>query len=300
VFGKRGRPHEDRLLRQREIFDAVAPLVLERGARGVTMRDAARAAYLSIGGLYHYFPTKRDLLLHALSQEALDRFCADFLKSSYGLKADDPQAFLDIYAEFCAQTCLFARPAAQAAVELGTETFWPVLEASIQNGLDNFLEALARVTPHLDPQQRLDLAQAIRRVLLSGLFDRSMTADDIRTAVRTLVQTASATRRSQDPDQIGPPARSGDRAPDRVNPQAWGYQAAASATRTDSAPSPARPRLGSKVMRLNRTARCGSRRLEQVFERARQDSNLRPSAPEADALSTELQAREAPMIPVDD
>jgi hypothetical protein len=26
-------------------------------------------------------------------------------------------------------------------------------------------------------------------------------------------------------------------------------------------------------------------------ERARQDSNLRPSAPEADALSTELQAR---------
>ena len=31
--------------------------------------------------------------------------------------------------------------------------------------------------------------------------------------------------------------------------------------------------------------------------RARQDSNLRPSAPEADALSTELQAHEWPMIP---
>jgi hypothetical protein len=30
--------------------------------------------------------------------------------------------------------------------------------------------------------------------------------------------------------------------------------------------------------------------------RARQDSNLRPSAPEADALSTELQARELGMI----
>jgi hypothetical protein len=34
-----------------------------------------------------------------------------------------------------------------------------------------------------------------------------------------------------------------------------------------------------------------------MTERARQDSNLRPSAPEADALSTELQAREASMIP---
>src|SRR3954452_4878767 len=36
---------------------------------------------------------------------------------------------------------------------------------------------------------------------------------------------------------------------------------------------------------------------ERLQWRARQDSNLRPSAPEADALSTELQAREARMIP---
>jgi AcrR family transcriptional regulator len=101
AFGKPGRPREDRLLRQREIFGAVAPLVLERGVRRVTMRDAARAAYLSVGALYHYFPTKRDLLLHALTQEALDRFCTDFLKDSFGLKSDDPRAFLDAYAEFC-------------------------------------------------------------------------------------------------------------------------------------------------------------------------------------------------------
>lgn len=192
MFGKPGRPREDRLLRQREIFAAVAPLVLDRGARRVTMRDAARAAYLSVGGLYHYFPTKRDLLLHALTQEALDRFCSDFLKGSFGLKADDPRAFLDIYADFCARTCLFVRPAAQAAVELGTETFWPVLDASMQNGLDNFLEALRRVTPGLDDSQALLLAQSIRRVLLAALFDRSMTADDIRTGVRTLVESAIA------------------------------------------------------------------------------------------------------------
>lgn len=194
AFGKPGRPREDRLLRQREIFAAVAPLVLDRGARRVTMRDAARAAYLSVGGLYHYFPTKRDLLLHALTQEALDRYCSDFLKGSFGLKADDPRAFLDIYADFCARTCLFVRPAAQAAVELGTETFWPVLDASMQNGLDNFLEALRHVTPGLDDSQALRLAQSIRRVLLAGLFDRSMTADDIRTGVRTLVETAIARR----------------------------------------------------------------------------------------------------------
>jgi AcrR family transcriptional regulator len=102
---------------------------------------------VSVGTLYHYFPTKRDLLLHALTQEALDRFCSDFLKGSFGLKTDDPVAFLEAYAESCAQTCLFVRPAARAAVELGTDTFWPVLDASMQNGLDNFLEALRRVVP---------------------------------------------------------------------------------------------------------------------------------------------------------
>ena len=69
-FGKPGRPREDRLLRQREIFGAVAPLVLERGARRVTMRDAARAAYLSVGALYHYFPTKRDLYVAGLREIA--------------------------------------------------------------------------------------------------------------------------------------------------------------------------------------------------------------------------------------
>ncbi|HEU0235645.1 MAG TPA: TetR/AcrR family transcriptional regulator [Candidatus Limnocylindrales bacterium] len=200
AFGKPGRPHEDRLLRQREIFDAVAPLILERGARRVTMRDAARAAYMSVGGLYHYFATKRDLLLHPLTQDALDRFCSDFLKGSFGLKADDPRAFLDIYAEFCARTCLFVRPAAQAAVELGSETFWPVLEASMQTGLDNFLEALRQVAPRLEESELIVLAQAIRRVLLAALFDRTMTADDIGAGVRALVETATLAPSSRDVD----------------------------------------------------------------------------------------------------
>lgn len=198
AFGKPGRPHEDRLLRQREIFDAVAPLILERGARRLTMRDAAQAAFLSVGGLYHYFPTKRDLLLHSLTQEALDRFCSDFLKRSFGLKGDDPRAFLDIYADFCARTCLFVRPAAQAAVELGTETFWPVLDASMQNGLDNFLEALRRVAPGLEESELLALAQSIRRVLLAGMFDRSMTAGDIRTGIRNLVEAATRSPASRE------------------------------------------------------------------------------------------------------
>src|SRR5436305_196848 len=52
MFGKPGRPPEDRLGRQYEIYQAVTPLLLAVGARRLSMRDAADAACMSIGGLY--------------------------------------------------------------------------------------------------------------------------------------------------------------------------------------------------------------------------------------------------------
>jgi hypothetical protein len=47
MSGKPGRPPEDRLRRQHEIFLAVAPLIERYGARRLTMRQAARATHLS-------------------------------------------------------------------------------------------------------------------------------------------------------------------------------------------------------------------------------------------------------------
>lgn len=73
----------------------IAPLLLERGVRRLTMRDAARVAYVSVGGIYHYFPTKRDLVLHALKQEPLERFCHDYFAKYFGLRSHDPWKFFD-------------------------------------------------------------------------------------------------------------------------------------------------------------------------------------------------------------
>ncbi len=99
AFGKPGRPAEDRQLRQREIFLAVAPLLVERGVRGLTMRDAARAAHISVAGLYHYFPTKRDLVLHSLRPDAFKRMCGDFMKESGHLQTEAPGRFLRAFVE---------------------------------------------------------------------------------------------------------------------------------------------------------------------------------------------------------
>ena len=92
TFGKLGRPPEDRLARQDEIYRAVSPLIVEVGARQLSMRQAARAASLSIGGLYYYFPTKRELLLHGLCPAALLRYCAEFHAEFDHLTASGPAA----------------------------------------------------------------------------------------------------------------------------------------------------------------------------------------------------------------
>jgi hypothetical protein len=66
------------------------------------------------------------------------------------------------------------------------------------------MDTLGRVVPEVGQAERMVLAKAIRRVLLAGLFDRSMTADDIGMDVRTLVETATRTSRSADLDPVAP------------------------------------------------------------------------------------------------
>lgn len=48
---KPGRPREDGFRRRLEIYTAVAPLLEKDGAGGLTMRQAADAAHVSVGGI---------------------------------------------------------------------------------------------------------------------------------------------------------------------------------------------------------------------------------------------------------
>jgi len=190
AFGKPGRPREDRLLRQREIYSMVVPLLVERGARRLTMRDAARAAYVSVGSLYHYFPTKRDLVLHGLRQEPLERFCHDYFAKYLGLRSNDPWKFFDGFIEFQAEACLFVRPSVQAAVELGSEAFWPALDGVIDLGLAKFADALRVAVPGATELDVSRLARSVRHVFIAGMFDRSMTSGELRDEIRTVIDGA--------------------------------------------------------------------------------------------------------------
>lgn len=187
VFGKRGRPPEDRIARQNEIYNAVLPLILRDGARQLSMRQAARAACLSIGGLYHYFPTKRDLVLHGLRREALLRQCQDFHAQFGHLTQMDPQRYINEGIEVVVKQVRFCRPAVHSALALGTDSFWEVIDTLLSSTALNFEVNLRRVAPSVSDEELQQCGRAIRRTLCAALLDKSIAPDELRDELHMLV-----------------------------------------------------------------------------------------------------------------
>jgi AcrR family transcriptional regulator len=194
MSGKPGRPPEDRLLRQREIFAAVAPLILERGPRQLTMRQAASAACLSLGGLYHYFRTKRELVLHGVQPEAFARLCEDFYRESGHLEGSDPPAMLDAFLDFQIREIEFVRPAIHAALDIGGDAFWRALENGVSRGLEAYVRVLGSVIPHATERDLEALGRAMRRSLFAAMLDPSVTPDELRDELRSLADGSVGAR----------------------------------------------------------------------------------------------------------
>jgi AcrR family transcriptional regulator len=197
MSGKPGRPPEDRLRRQHEIFVAVAPLIERYGAKGLSMRQAARAAHLSLGGLYHYFPTKRDLVLHALKPEALNRLCTEFHARYAGLELSNPAQYVAADVDYMAHQCFFIRPAYQAAIELGAEEAWDHIRAGIDGGLDSCTRPLRHALPGCTENEIHSLGRSLRRTFFSALIDRTVTPTELRDELISLVHGWPARVRQQ-------------------------------------------------------------------------------------------------------
>jgi AcrR family transcriptional regulator len=187
TFGKKGRPPEDRLARQREIYQAVVPLIVQDGARQLSMRQAAQAACLSVGGLYHYFPTKRELVLHGLCPEAILRSCQDFHAQFGHLAEKDPHRYLEEGIELVVEHVSFCRPAIYAALELGTQSFWEVIETLLTGTEQAFEVHLQRLFPEVSGQEVQRWGRAIRRAMCAAMLDKSMSADELRYELCILV-----------------------------------------------------------------------------------------------------------------
>ena len=183
MFGKPGRPNEDRLQRRREIWATVGPLIERHGARNLTMRQAAAAAFISLGGLYHYFPSKRSLVLFGLDPQAMESFCLDFKAHKYS----SPDAATEAFIRYFGDTQSFLRPAVLGALELGAEGFLSHLEAGVNMGLDGFIETLRLVLPEAGSHDLRMMAPSLRRLAFAGLLDRAMSRQELEEELRAVV-----------------------------------------------------------------------------------------------------------------
>ncbi|WP_405140901.1 TetR family transcriptional regulator [Sphaerisporangium sp. NBC_01403] len=181
MFGKIGRPAEDRVRRQQEIFLAVAPLISVHGAREITMARAARAASMSVGGLYHYFPNKRELLLFGLSPANLERVCADFRARHGHLATADPRAFLAASLDTLTSAAgAFVTPSVLAAAHLGVDTFRAHLDEALATEIVGLVGTIQLAYPGLGDRSAGVLDRALRRQCVSALLDPEITPAELR------------------------------------------------------------------------------------------------------------------------
>jgi hypothetical protein len=81
----------------------------------------------------------------------------------------------------------FCRPAIHAALELGTESFWEVIESLLTGTEQAFEVSLQRLFPEVSDQEVQRWGRAIRRAICAALLDRSMSPDELRDELCILV-----------------------------------------------------------------------------------------------------------------
>jgi hypothetical protein len=81
----------------------------------------------------------------------------------------------------------FCRPAILEALELGSESFWEVIDTLLTStGLD-FEENLQRAAPEVSEEELHQCGRAIRRAICAALLDKSMSPDELHDELSILI-----------------------------------------------------------------------------------------------------------------
>ncbi|MGK3200086.1 TetR/AcrR family transcriptional regulator [Amycolatopsis sp. MEPSY49] len=162
------------------IVDAAAGCFAEKGFERTTTADICRAAGISSGSLFHYFPNKRAVFTAIFTDDAVET--AGRLETA--AQADDPwAALLDVVAELAGQ---LAHPAVGRLV----------LEAAAQAARD---DEFAELIHRNDSALRDGLAVLVDRAVDAGLIDPGLPSRAVAGWVAGLLD-AIISRASLDPD----------------------------------------------------------------------------------------------------
>ena len=151
------------------------------------MRQAARAASLSIGGLYYYFPTKRELLLHGLCPAALLRYCEEFYEEFDALTEMDPRRYLEEGIQVVAKQAQFCRACHPGGAGAGRRCVMEVVETLLASTTLDFEVHLQQAAPAVGEEELHKCGRAIRRAIFAALLDKSMGPEELQDELSILV-----------------------------------------------------------------------------------------------------------------
>ena len=169
---------------QRErILDATLALMARGGAAGTSMRAVASACGLNVATLYHYFPSKHDLLEAAIEQRrAADLGPAPFPEGLAGSVEDRLDALLDhLFVGMTADENLW-RTLIADAIHGDDDVYQPLLETAnaFEHALAGWLRSLCPDAPALHDAA---VVGAIRNAVIGVLVEHLPQTDGRRAAL---------------------------------------------------------------------------------------------------------------------
>ncbi|MFH8572905.1 TetR/AcrR family transcriptional regulator [Streptomyces sp. NPDC017993] len=176
--------------RRRHILSAATELFAAKGFERTTTAEICKAAGMSAGNLFHYFPNKR-AIFHAVFEDDEHDGTTKSERLAAARAADDPWAALLDTVD------LLAAPATQPLVPA------LVMEAMIQAHRDPDLEALLSRD---NDEERSTITALLHNAAASGRIDPTLDPDDTAAWVMALIAalyTSAATEPSFSPaDQL--------------------------------------------------------------------------------------------------
>jgi AcrR family transcriptional regulator len=187
------------------ILDATLGLMARGGAHGTSMRAVASACGLNVATLYHYFPSKRDLLQAAIEH----RRAADFAPSPFpeGLAGSVEArlgALLDhLFVGMTADEDLW-RALIADAIHGDDDVFQPLLETAnaFEHALAGWLEALCPDAPGL---RDAAVVRAIRNAVIGVLVEHLPQAEGRRASLEARARELAGVFARLGRDQAGDP-----------------------------------------------------------------------------------------------
>jgi AcrR family transcriptional regulator len=151
--------------------------------------------------MYHYFPSKRDLVLFVLSPDALQRLCQKPDQLLPPPQQAGSHAHLATFLEGLVRGVPLLRPAVLAAIELGAGPALDFAEATMTVSVPEFVRAVRAVRPDIGEAEAYTIDRAVRHTTLGAMLDRSVTPSELRNELYSIVEMRPLARPRGDEHQ---------------------------------------------------------------------------------------------------